>query len=235
MLTAWIAAGCVALAVWQLVPSAGAIRMRALGGDELSREVNPRTWLALRRSRSPGSDPQRRFIHALRALAAELASGSAPTTALERAAGEPPIWPRALAAARFGESVAGGLRQDALANPKLAQQLRQLAACWNVGVTHGAGLASSIERLALSVQSQFELRAVLRSELAAPRATSRMLSLLPIVGMAMGYLLGADPIGWFVGSTVGAMVLAVAVLLTVIGVLWSRRIVQRVDHALVEG
>lgn len=235
MLSALIAAILISVAVWQLVPSAGTVRMRALRAAQPAEEFDLRTWWAARGSRSAQSEPQRRFIHALRALAAELASGSTPITALERAAGEPPLWPRALAAAHFGESVDSGLRHDAKENPKLSPQLRQLAACWSVGVTHGAGLASSIDRLSLSVQSQFELRAVLRSELAAPRATSRMLSLLPIVGISLGYLLGADPIGWFLGSAIGAVVLTAAIGLTVIGVLWSRRIVQRVDHALIRG
>jgi tight adherence protein B len=235
VLIEFLAAGAVALAVWHAVPSAGSVRMRALGGTGGTQDFDLRTWLSVRGWRERRSDPQRRFVQGLRALAAELASGSTPVIALERSAGEPPLWPRALAAAHFGEAVESGLRQDARDNPKLAQQLRQLAACWSVGVAHGSGLASSIDRLSLSVQAQFELRDVLSSELAAPRATSRMLSLLPVVGITLGYLLGADPIGWFFGSPIGASVLAAAAGLTGIGVVWSRRIVGRVDHALSQG
>lgn len=235
MLIELLAAGAVALAVWHVVPSAGSVRMLSLSTADEKRDFDLRTWLSARGARARRSDPQRRLVQGLRALAAELASGSAPVTALERSAGEPPLWPRALAAAHFGESVDNGLRQDAHDNPKLAQQLRQLAACWSVGVAHGSGLASSIDRLSLSVQAQFELRDVLRSELAAPRATSRMLSLLPAIGITLGYLLGADPIGWFLGSPIGAIVLAAAVGLTGIGVVWSRRIVARVDLALSQG
>lgn len=218
-----------------MVPGAGAVRMRSLGPDDEARAVDIAGWLAHRRRRSRGLSPERRLVHALRALAAELRAGSTPRDALERAAGDPPLWPRALAAARFAESVAHGLQHDADDTPRLAAQLRQLAACWSVGTTHGAGLVTSVERLALSVQAQFELRSVLSSELAAPRATMRMLSLLPVIGIAMGYLLGADPIGWFVGSPVGAVIALVAAALTGAGVVWTRRIVARVDHALSQG
>ena len=235
MLTEVLAAVLVAAAIWVMVPSAGAVRMQALGVRDAANPIDIRTWLATRAKRSGKLSPERRLVHALRALAAELSSGGTPVKALERAAGTPPLWPRALAAAHFGESVPRGLIHDAQDTPHLDAQLRQLAACWSVGTSHGAGLVTSIERLALSVQSQFELRAVLNSELAAPRATMKMLSLLPLVGITMGYLLGADPIRWFLGSTLGAVIVIIAVLLTFIGVMWTRRIVQRVDQSLSRG
>jgi len=209
--------------------------MRRLGGADGASGFDIRAWLSGRARRSGAMTPERRLVHALRALAAELSAGSAPADALERAAGDPPLWPHALAAARFGESIPRGLQQDAAATPALAAQLRQLGASWSVGVAHGAGLVASIERLALSVQAQFELRSVLSAELAAPRATMRMLSALPLVGVAMGYLLGADPIAWFLGSSVGALIVATAVALTIAGVVWTRRIVRRVDRAMSRG
>jgi tight adherence protein B len=60
-----------------------------------------------------------------------------------------------------------------------------------------------------------------------------MLAFLPVVGVGMGYLLGADPIAWFLGSSVGAMVFAVALALTIAGTVWTRRIVQQVERGLV--
>jgi len=222
-------------AVWWMVPSAGAVRVRRLAGNEDDPGFDLRAWLSGRARRSRALTPERRLVHALRALAAELSAGSTPADALERASGDPPLWPHALAAARFGDSIPRGLRQDAARTSDLAPQLRQLAAAWSVGAAHGGGLVASIERLALSVQAQFELRGVLSSELAAPRATMRMLSALPLVGVAMGYLLGADPIGWFLGSSVGALIAGTAVALTIAGVVWTRRIVGRVDQAMSRG
>ena len=231
MLTAVIAGALVALSVWLIVPATSLARLGALHGGHVPDGDLVQRLLHRRASDQP-SAPERLAV-GLRTLAAELRAGCTPIEALERAAGSPPLWPKALAAARFGEPVDVGLLHDARLSKELAGQLRQLAACWQVGVIRGSGLALSVERLALSLRSQRELHATLRSELSAPRATSRMLALLPVIGVLMGYLLGADPISWFLGSTAGLMVLAIAVLLTVIGTVWTRRIVSNVERGLV--
>lgn len=221
----------IGLAVWLLIPSITQQRVMAVhGGTQSSRDL-----LALlnerRRRRIP--TPAERLAVALRTLSSELRAGGTPSEALIRAAGSPPIWPNAIAASRFGEPVDRGFLSDAEMNPAIAPALRQLAACWHVGVTRGSGLAVSIERLVLSLRAQQDLTRTLRNELAAPRATSRMLAFLPVVGVAMGYLLGADPVAWFLGSSAGVVVLAIAVALTVAGSVWTRRIVQRVERGLV--
>lgn len=228
MLTTVAIALAVALAVWVVVPSASSGRLAALEGGPRGDSDIVRTWL---HRRKPVSGPAM-LATALRTLASELRAGSAPVEALERASGDPPLWPHALAAARFGDRVDRGLRLDAEKRPDLAGPLRQFAACWHVGVVRGSGLASSVERLAVSLRVQQELHSTLRSELAAPRATARMLGLLPVVGIAMGYLLGADPLAWFLGSPAGLIVLTSAVVLTLVGVTWTRRIVQRVERGL---
>ena len=222
------AAIAIALAVWILVPSASSGRLAALETGRRNDSDVVRTWL---RRRRPASGPAL-LAPALRTLASELRAGSAPVEALERAAGDPPLWPHALAAARFGDRVDRGLRLDAEKRPDIAGPLRQFAACWHVGVVRGSGLAASVERLAVSLRVQQELDSTLRSELSAPRATARMLGLLPVIGIAMGYLLGADPLAWFLGSSAGLIVLASSVALTLLGVTWTRRIVQRVERGL---
>lgn len=218
----------IALAVGLFIPSAASGRLAAL---QTGRRHHPdvlRTWL-LRRKAVPGSSL---LSMALRTLSSELRAGATPVEALARSAGDPPLWPHALAAARFGDRVDRGLRLDADNRPDIAGPLRQFAACWQVGVVRGSGLAASVERLSVSLRVQQELHSTLRSELAAPVATARMLGLLPVIGIVMGYLLGADPLVWFVGSSAGLIVLASAVVLTVAGVMWTRRIVRRVARGL---
>ena len=222
------AALTIALAVWVLVPTTSSGRLAALESGRQHDIDVVRTWLR-RRKRVPGPSL---LVTALRMLSSELRAGSTPGEALERAAGDPPLWPHALAAARFGDRVDQGLRLDAERREDIAGPLRQFAACWHVGVTRGSGLAVSVDRLAVSLRVQQELQSTLRSELAAPRATARMLGLLPVIGIVMGYLLGADPLGWFLGSPVGVMVLACAFFLTLVGVIWTRRIVRRVERGL---
>lgn len=221
----------IALAVWLVIPSVSQQRVMSVHGrDPASRDLLATAWSRRRRT---GPSRTEKLGAALRTLSSELRAGATPGEALARAAGEPPLWPNALAASRFGEPVDAGFMADAEQDRELATSLRQLAACWHVGVTRGSGLAVSVERLALSLRAQHELQSTLRNELAAPRATGRMLAFLPVVGVAMGYLLGADPIMWFLGSSVGAMIFAVALALTIAGTVWTRRIVQRVERGLV--
>ena len=228
-----IAVSCgliAAVCVWLCIPSPSLVRLRAIHGRDITESGMVDSFIHRHRQRSPSS--HERLSMALRTLSAELRAGCAPTEALRRAGGTPPLWPRALAAAHFGEPVDGGLIEDAKSDSEISLQLRQLAACWNVGVTRGSSLALSVERLALSIRAQQELRSTLRNELSAPRATSRMLALLPLIGILMSYLLGANPIGWFLGSPAGLVVFATAVALTVVGALWTRRIVNQVERGL---
>lgn len=231
MLIAFIAGTAIAGAVWIVIPSISQQRVMSVHGRDSARhDVLATAWSRRRRT---GPSRSEQLAAALRTLSSELRAGTAPAEALARAAGNPPLWPNALAASRFGEPVDAGFMADAEQDHELAISLRQLSACWHVGVTRGSGLAVSVERLALSLRAQRELQNTLRNELAAPRATGRMLAFLPLVGVAMGYLLGADPIAWFLGSSAGALVLAMALALTIVGSVWTRRIVQRVERGLV--
>ena len=230
MLNAVIGSIAVAVAVLWFIPRSNRLAIVMGRGTRACESDSIVEFLRSRREHR--STPKQAFVRDLRALASELRSGTVPQTALTRAAGKQVLWPRALAAARFGDSVEDGFMRDALENRELASFLRQLAACWRVSLSQGAGLASSIDRLAQGVQAQIELQATLDSELAAPRATGRLLALLPIVGVGMAYLLGADPLAWFVGTVAGGLTFGLALVLTVLGALWSRRIVRRVEVGL---
>ena len=154
-----------------------------------------------------------RAVRALATLAAELESGQPPREALRRSSGDPPVWPTASAAVRLDGDVATALEADAARAPVLAQ----LAACWRVAADSGAGLAPAVTRLAESARSAEDARVDLEGQLAGPRATARLLALLPVVGIGFGFLLGSDPLAWLLGSAVGRACLAAGVLLTVTG------------------
>lgn len=169
-----------------------------------------------------------RVIQALGALAAELEAGQAPDEALRRSCGEPPVWPTALAALQLDGDVPAALEDDASTAPVL----RQLSACWRVAADSGAGLASAIGRLAESARQAENVRVDLEGQLAAPRATARMLAGLPIIGIGFGVMLGADPITWLVATTVGRACLVGGALLTVVGMWWTGRIAASVERLL---
>lgn len=193
-------------------------------------------WLACRAERIPAgpwakrrrSADRARLIDAVSALAAELAAGQPSGQALVLAAGDPPAWPTALAAVRLNASIPQALRADAEQQP----MLRSLAACWEVAEVSGSGLSAAIDRLAASARSSQEVRVQLAAELAAPRATSRLLALLPAFGLAIAMALGIDPIDWLTGSLIGWGCLLSAVALMVIGLAWTNRIAASVESRL---
>jgi tight adherence protein B len=169
-----------------------------------------------------------RVIQALGALAAELEAGQPPATALVRAGGQPTVWPVTCTAVQMAGDVVAALDVDAREHAVL----RQLAACWRVGADTGAGLAVSIGRLATTARAAEDVRVDLEGQLAGPRATARMLALLPLVGIAFGMMLGSDPLAWLLGTMPGRLCLLAGVGLTVAGTFWTGRIAARVERLL---
>jgi len=161
-------------------------------------------------------------------LAAELRVGQPPTRALIQAAGSPSAWPAAARAAEAGGDVAEALRRDANGRGPLVS----LAVCWHASLRHGAGLADAVDRLAVSARASMEVRATLAAELAGPRATSTVLMLLPVIGVILGVIMGAEPLAWLFGTGPGWACLVCGVGLTVLGSWWTSRIAARVEAAL---
>ena len=62
-------------------------------------------------------------------------------------------------------------------------------------------------------------------ELAGPRASAAMLAALPLLGLALGAAMGADPIGALTGSLAGLALGAAGIVLDALGILWMVRIV----------
>lgn len=167
-------------------------------------------------------------ITALTALATELRAGHPPEIALVNAGGIYGVWPAAASATRFGADIAEALRVDARTNPALSA----LAACWQVGSVSGSGLARVVEELARSGRAGEDTRAQLDAQLASARASMRVLALLPILGIAMGTVLGAAPIPWFLGTSIGRLAFIAGVTLSGCGMWWSRRITRSVERLL---
>ncbi len=64
--------------------------------------------------------------------------------------------------------------------------------------------------------------------LAGPRATARVLALLPVFGLALGQGIGADPIRVLLAPGMGSVLLVTGTALAAAGVVWSEHIVDRV-------
>jgi tight adherence protein B len=72
----------------------------------------------------------------------------------------------------------------------------------------------------------------LTAELAATRASGRLLMFLPLFGILTGIWIGADPINWFVSTLWGRLALLVGLALQVFAALWLRRITSRAAQDL---
>ena len=165
------------------------------------------------------------------ALAAELRAGVPSPEALERTAEVPDsrevVVPRALQAARGGGDVAQGLRWDAYAPG--AEGLRAVAACWEVAMGSGAAMSPALSLLVRGLRAEQAHRREVAATLAAPRATARLLALLPGAAILMGTGLGVDPMGLLLGTPIGAVLLVTGGSLDVLGVIWTERLAQAAD------
>lgn len=209
-----LAAACAAIAAALWVDPISVQRLRPQASDPFAR-------LRAMRRKPTRIDAR---VAVVTALAAELRTGRPPDQAL--AAALDSVWPRTRAVASWGGDVISALHAE---GDPIAEHL---AACWQVSLATGAPLADIVERLARAERDSADARVELRASLAGPQATARMLAFLPLLGLGLGYLLGADPITWFVTDPMGLPVLLAGGLLTGAGVLWTRRITGQVESAL---
>ncbi|MFI1014194.1 type II secretion system F family protein [Streptomyces sp. NPDC020965] len=161
------------------------------------------------------------------AVAGELRAGLQPGRALIFAAGATDGLGTAesavVAAARFGGDVPGALREAA--RQPGADGLAGVAVCWRVAVDSGAGLAAGLDRLEAALRAERDQREDLRAQLAGARSTIGLLALLPVVGLAMGWALGADPLRVLLHTPGGLLCLLTGGALEAAGVYWAARIV----------
>ncbi|MFF8610240.1 type II secretion system F family protein [Streptomyces sp. NPDC015346] len=163
------------------------------------------------------------------AIAGELRAGRQPAQALVFAAGTtgalgPQEETSVLAAARFGGDVAEALRRAARQDG--AEGLAGLAACWQVAVDGGAGLAAGLDRLEAALREHRDQRERMRAQLAGAWATVAVLAVLPVVGLALGTALGARPLHVLLHTPVGLGCLVVGGALEAAGLWWAARIVR---------
>jgi tight adherence protein B len=190
-------------------------------------------WILLRRrfvARRQRSARRAATRESLAEVVADLRAGQPPTRALERALSDRDVAPKTLSAVRLGGDVADALRDDAchMMQPMLAGA----GACWSVAAAQGAGLADALDRLVTQERRAEEVRRQLDAHLAAPRATARMLAVLPALGLGLGLLVGGDPVGWLLGTPLGWACLVMGLVLIGLGLAWAGRIAHRTERLL---
>ncbi|MBV7294489.1 type II secretion system F family protein [Corynebacterium sp. TAE3-ERU12] len=161
-------------------------------------------------------------------LATQLRAGASAATALYAAGTDagPPIGEALTTAAtraQLGGSAAAAIRASGI------DELRGLAAAWALAEHYGLAPADMAEGVRADARGRQAFRSRANASLAGPRATMYILAGLPLLGLVMGHLLGADPLRFFTHG-LGAVVLVVGVTLSCAGVLWALAILRGAEQ-----
>ncbi|WP_077489017.1 type II secretion system F family protein [Sinomonas mesophila] len=101
-----------------------------------------------------------------------------------------------------------------------------VAACVETAEASGSPLAAVLDRLAAHFEADADAAAARAVALAGPKATAKVLSVLPVAGLGLGILMGADPFGLLISTPLGAGCLGLGALLMLVGRWWSSRLVN---------
>lgn len=113
--------------------------------------------------------------------------------------------------------------------PHSRERLHDLQLSLRMSESAGAPLATSLERAAEHAEERIDALLGRQSALAAPRATGRILSWLPLLGLGLGVLMGSDPVSVLTGSVLGALTGLLGLGLAFAGRRWTAALVHRAE------
>ena len=168
----------------------------------------------------------------LRELAVLLGAGLSPTRAWEE-----------VAILHGSGSVPKEIQEQKSAGYSLADSIEQvsrrhsswalLGACWEVARVSGAPLGPALRSLADGLQDQERTIREVDAEMAAPRATLRLVGLLPLLAVGGGALAGVNALAFFFLNLWGFISLLVGLSLLGLAWWWMRLLVGGVISARV--
>lgn len=163
------------------------------------------------------------LAHLIERLATVVASGIAPRRAWTAVAeaSDPGVLQD------LSRAVGAGADPRVVAPAALAHsgQIRALGAALDLCERTGAPTGPVLMTLADALRDVADAQAARRSAFAGPLATARILLALPLAGLGLGMLLGADPLGVLLhGSGLG--LLAAGTALTAAGWWWMHRLIR---------
>ena len=163
--------------------------------------------------------------HACAVLASYLRVGQVPSAALAIAAADCDVLREAHQTRTLGGDVVQAWWLQARRPGHSG--LRELARAWQVSTETGAPMSSTLDQVAVSLAADQALSRVVNSELAAARATGKVMAALPGCGIGIGYLLGGNPAGWLLAGPAGWACLLAGVALACAGVLWIEALARQ--------
>ncbi len=173
--------------------------------------------------RRPPADVQL-VLELVEMVAAQVRAGAAPTrawTAATQVLHRPDLAAEPLRALdRLAQMVDRG--GGSLGDPA-AVAAASAAAGWRLAARTGAPLAELLDSAAAAVRQELDVLGEVSAALAGPRATVRLLTTLPLGGIALGELIGAHPLAVLTGTAAGRVCGVSGVLLLLAGRGWMAR------------
>ena len=170
-----------------------------------------------------------RHLHRLAVL---IAAGLSPSAAWQHVAeaADPtdPVLSAVAEAAGEGVEVSQAIEQSVPRSRSDHDAWRSLGAAWRVATISGAPLAAALRSFADSLRDREAARRDIEVALAGPRATARIVMLLPIVAVLLGLLMGVDLVAT-IASPIGAACLVIGIVLIVAARRWMRQLLRTAE------
>jgi len=167
-----------------------------------------------------------RLLVACEGLVADLRAGQPPLRALERATRAWPELAQVAVAGQVDADVPDAMRL--LAASPGAVELHAVAAAWQVAHESGSGLAQALATTVESLRQRRRTARLVATEVAAARATARLLAAMPLGVLALGGALGGAPFRFLLDTVPGLACLVVGLGLTGLGWWWLERVAEGV-------
>ncbi len=189
-----------------------------------------RTRLRRLRLRRRRRDEAESMTAALETLVGELRVGTHPVRAFGVAAEESDgsvasALSTVTARAALGADVAAGLRAVA-EESTVPFHWTRIAVYWGLAADHGLPMSTLMRAAQRDIVDRQRFSRQVQASLAGARATSAILAALPVLGIALGQLVGAHPLRFLLSDGVGGWLLIGGAALIIAGLVWSDRIVE---------
>jgi tight adherence protein B len=222
-----VTGGVVGVVIIGAVAELGSARLLLVAGGLVVVSVIARRLVSGVRRRGERHMMAAAVIELCDALAAELNAGIPVARAVDVACADLPVWRPLRLTAQLGGDVSDALRRVAV-RPG-ADGLLAVAAAFEVATRSGAALAAVLDRVGTALRDDQDARAEVSAAVAPSRATAKLLAVLPVFGLALGVSMGARPLDFLLGTTVGLGCLASGLLLGLVGVLWVDRLADAAE------
>ncbi len=162
-------------------------------------------------------------------LIGELRAGAHPVAAFDVAAhevtGPVAVALRGVAArARLGADVSAGLLAVARVS-SLPAHWERLSVCWSLAQTRGLAIVTLMRTAQRDIVERERFASHVAAGMAGARTTAAVLAGLPLLGIGLGELIGADPVRFLVSDELGGWLLVLGAALACGGLVWSDCIV----------